>query len=324
MNTTCRLIGVMAVLIAQPVAAAITPQQVNQAQWTRPPAKSKQLDPVVLRAQVLLDRNSISPGVIDGTYGSNFKKALRVFQSTHGLPTTGVLDQATWQALLSTSPGEALVAYQIQATDVKGPFIRRVPGDVRRMAHLPRMAYTSPHEALGERFHTDQKVLAKLNPGADFKKPGTTLYVPNVGSRAPTEPVKSVVVDKRVRAVKAYGKDGRLIGYYPATIGSGEFPSPTGSYKVVGIQKKPAFTLSGKLKYSDLKPNEKIHVPPGPNNPVGVVWIGLNKYGFGIHGSPQPKQIGATVSHGCVRLTNWDALDLAGKVEKGTPVRFAG
>jgi lipoprotein-anchoring transpeptidase ErfK/SrfK len=317
-----------AALAAKPAGsgkAALTLDSVNAAKLKKTISTGAAASPVLIKAQVLLDRASISPGVIDGMWGSNMKKALKAYQELKGLKETAVLDPSTWKHLAGDGAAEVLTTYTITEQDLKGPFVDKIPTDVKKMARLPRLGYTSPAEALAERFHLSETLLKKLNPGADFKKAGTEIVVANVGGGQAGAPVARLVVDRKLQGVRALGKDGKLVAFYPATVGSDEFPSPSGSLKVTAVAERPYFTFSSKLEYAKkLKKGETVKVPSGPNNPVGVVWIDLNKRGYGIHGTPEPSKVSKTASHGCVRLTNWDAQELARRVSKGMPVEFRG
>lgn len=309
--------------LASGPASALSMEEVNNAQWSRTVSSGR--GPVVLKAQILLDRAFVSPGAVDGIYGGNTRKALRVFQNVQKLSGGGAIDRATWQALTRNSSEPVLTTYTIQQDDVNGPFVKRIPNSIREKAKMDRMAYTGPAELLAEKFHMDQDLLKELNPNANFGKAGTKIVVANVRNRTPDGNVKSIVVDRKTQAVKAYDSNGGLIAFYPATVGSSRFPSPSGKMEVKGVAKSPKFTYSGDLEYAkDLKKGETLVVPPGPNNPVGIIWIDLSKDGYGIHGTPQPALISKTASHGCVRLTNWDAQELGEKVEPGVRVIFSG
>jgi lipoprotein-anchoring transpeptidase ErfK/SrfK len=313
-----------AVLTAGPAHAALSMDAVNRAQLKKPVTSGKQISAVMIRAQVLLDRSPVSPGVIDGRWGGNTRKALKAFQGLKKLKRTGSLDRRTWTALTQQAKAPVVKSYVITRNDVNGPFTRPIPTTMRKMAKLQRLAYTSPKELLAERFHMAEGLLVALNRGVDFKKPGTRIVVAAVGSRKLSGKVARVVVDKQSQAVKLYNRSGGLVAFYPATVGSKTFPSPKGHLKVTAIAERPSFTYSSKLDYAKLKKGEALRIPPGPNNPVGIVWVDLNKEGYGIHGTPEPARVSKTASHGCVRLTNWDAMELAHVVKKGTPVLFGG
>ena len=316
------LFGAILLLIAWPATAA-------------PQAAAAARSELVLQAEVLLDREGFSPGVIDGTDGDNFGHALHAFQQANGLPV-GPLDQATLNALGQKSPGEILASYTIQPADTAGPFVTHIPHDFAQMARLPNLGYRSPRQLLAERFHMSEGLLAALNPGLRFDRPGTVISVANVvppspdaavsqGSGSSTAPAAAlVVVDKEAHAVSVYSSDKRLLAFYPASIGSAEKPAPSGTFRIRGVAYNPTYTYNPAYAFRGQHAQRRITVRPGPNNPVGLVWIGLSLKGYGIHGSPDPDLVGKTQSHGCIRLTNWDALGLARLVKPGTPVVFVG
>lgn len=308
---------------AAPALAQITPEEIRQAEFGGQAGQGQGPQGLIAKAQILLDRAYFSPGVIDGYDGANTRKALRAFQYVNGLPRTGNLDRQTWDALVRRGGGDpVLTTYAISDDDVNGPFVDSIPSQMTEMAEMEQMAYTTPVELLAEKFHIDQDLLEDLNPNVDFGSAGTEITVPSVQDRQPSGEIKTVMVDRNNQTVKAYGTDGRLIAFYPATVGSSQFPSPSGDLEVKGVAERPVFTYSGNLEYADLEEGEVLKVPPGPNNPVGIVWIDLSKEGYGIHGTPTPSRISKQASHGCVRLTNWDATELAGMVSPGIPVRF--
>lgn len=301
----------------------LTLEAINAAELS--PAETKDISPGAIKAQVLLDRAKFSPGVIDGHGGENTRKALAAFEKAHDLKPEGKLDPEVWASLTSTSSEPVVTEYAITADDLKGPFVPEIPHDFRDMAKLDRLAYTSPLELFAERFHMDQDLLKALNPGKAFDKAGTMIVVANVAAprgRAEKGRVTRIEVDKAARVVRAMDREGKLVAFYPASIGSDEKPAPSGTHKVEAVAFNPDYTYNPDYKFKGVKADEKLRIAPGPNNPVGSVWIDLDVESYGIHGTPEPEKVSKAYSHGCVRLTNWDAEDLARMVQKGTLVDF--
>jgi lipoprotein-anchoring transpeptidase ErfK/SrfK len=305
------------------------------------PAPAPGVGPDVLAMQVMLDRAGFSPGVIDGHPGENTDKALAVYKETGGDP--------------AAVPADAVVQYTVTTEDATGPYAPDLPTDLMALSKVPALTYRTPLEALAERFHSTPALLQRLNPGARFAA-GEVIDVPNVaplvlpvdrlpdagqpagqrrtgttGTRGasaqsvdkPVKPDVIVSVSKSMSALRVKDDAGRVIFYAPVTTGSEHDPLPIGEWKVRGVQFNPTFRYNPDLFWDADPTHTKAIIPAGPNNPVGLVWIDLSKDHYGIHGTPEPSAIGHTESHGCVRLTNWDALKLAGLVKTGTRVIFA-
>lgn len=291
---------------------------VSQAASTPKPATPEAL---LVRAQVLLERARFSPGAIDGLAGSNMRQALMAFETAQSLPADGVLDEAVFRRLIQAGPGAVTTAYVITRQDIAGPWLGAVPTELEAQGRQAHMGYGDVVEALAERFHVTEALLRAMNPGADFNRMGQSLAVPAVDNRPLAAPVDHIVIDKTEGSLRAFAADGALLAYYPATIGSGDNPTPSGTVKVNGVARHPDYVYDpSKLSYGETP--HRVVVKPGPNNPVGVVWIDLNRPSYGIHGTPDPEKVGKTASHGCVRLTNWDSWRLADAVNPGVTVRF--
>jgi lipoprotein-anchoring transpeptidase ErfK/SrfK len=312
--------------VAPVFAQGLTLETVNAAEFS--PKRGKGASPTFLRAQVLLDRARFSPGAIDGRDGENLRKALAAFERDRGLKADGKLDKETWAKLIETSAEPALIEYEITKADLKGPFTEAIPSKMEEMAELDRLSYTSPLELLAEKFHMTEELLKELNPRKRFDEAGTKIAVANVLAD-PTKDatlqrgrVKRIEVEKRARVLKAYDKDGKLVAFSPASVGSTAKPAPSGSYKVQGVAENPVYTYDPEFAFKGVKAEKKLTIKPGPNNPVGSIWIDVSLPTYGIHGTAEPRKVGKSYSHGCVRLTNWDAKQLALMVDKGTSVDF--
>jgi lipoprotein-anchoring transpeptidase ErfK/SrfK len=288
----------------------------------------------MLATQVALDRAGFSIGEIDGQGGSKTRSALEAYRASVSTP----LD----------IPAEPLTTYTITDHDVAGPFIDSVPQDLMDQAKLPALGYTSPLEAVAEKFHSSPSLLRRLNPAGSWTA-GETIKVPDVQpfelpgkaaersavdraarggadarpaaapAKAATGPVEVVVSGQR-RSLTVRDSAGKTLMYAPVTTGSEHDPLPIGEWKVVGVSWNPVFNYNPDLFWDAAPTQSKARIPAGPNNPVGVVWVDLNKEHFGMHGTPEPSTIGRTESHGCIRLTNWDAATLARLVRPGTKV----
>lgn len=300
--------------IAVSTHEALAPDTVNDATLVAP-VKHGDKGAAVLRAQILLDRARFSPGEMDAAYGSNLRQAIAGFQKSQGIPVSGEVDAATWKALDSDN-APALVTITLSADDVAGPF-KPLPSGMAARAKLDALGYSSPLEALGEKFHASPKLLKQLNPDKDFGLAGEQLVVPSVQPTAPMPAVAKVVVDKSNATVSLLDEAGKVVAQYPASTGSEHDPLPLGDWKINGVGKNPVFHYNPKLFWDAKASDAKATLPAGPNNPVGVVWIDLSKDHYGIHGTPEPSKIGKTQSHGCIRMTNWNALEVSQAVKPG-------
>lgn len=296
----------------------ISVEQVNTAS-SNEVVTEQSLGSPILRAQILLDRAHFSPGQIDATYGVNLGRAIAAYREANGLPANPNIDADMW-AKLNQDSAPALQQYTLTDQDVSGPYTPDIPTNMMEQAKLPALNYRSAQEGLGEKFHCDPKLLADLNPGKDLTVAGTQINVPNVIVSAPDGKVAQVIVSKNRGVVQALDDSGKVLVTYPATMGSEHDPLPIGDWKIADVQKMPYFHYNSSLFWDAKNKNETAVLKPGPNSPVGVVWMGLTKEHYGIHGTENPHTIGHTQSHGCIRLTNWDAMELAGMVAKGTPV----
>lgn len=288
-------------------------KQVNGATWT---PNMKVNSAMTIKMQALLDWNHASPGAIDGGWGMNSKKALINFQTMKGLPATGKMDQKTWDALNKNIPANkpVLVTYTITEDDVKTNFAT-TPAGAEAKSKMKGLYYQDIKEMLGERFHMDVRYLDKLNKNKSYSA-GEKITVVNTRPEL-KQTITRVVANKADKTLYAYNGD-KLVATYPTTVGSSSTPSPHGTFKVVNKVKMPWY----KATVGEDKNKQVFMLPPGPNNPVGVVWMGLSKPSYGIHGSPTPEGISRQGSHGCIRLTNWDVLEVYANIQNGATVEL--
>ena len=306
----------------------ITPQKTMTPVATlpfEPPAAG----PATLHVQILLDRANFSPGILTGEWSDNARRALEWFRIANGMDSSAVVDKATYDRLLQAAGNAPLMTqYTVTDADMAGPFVT-IPSNVYKKADLKCMCYQSAAEELEERFHTTRTLLRHLNPKVDLGsiKAGTTLWVPNVArdtaAPAPYTTAK-IVVSRAGFWTNALDASGRVVAHYPSTLGSDYNPSPTGEYAIDSVYPHPTYRYDPKVLNDPNIPTSRdpATLPPGPNSPVGVVWMALSKEHLGIHGTENPATIGLTESHGCVRLTNWDAWTLSKSINSGTPVTF--
>ena len=309
--------------VATPAAAVATPAVVDATPIVIP-AAIPQAQRDLIRIEVLLDRAHFSPGVIDGRAGGNLALAISAYQAANNLPVDGKPSAALLEKLTANDGANSMQRYTIADADVAGPFVAKLPTDMTELSKLDSPAYANSVEELAERFHMDEPLLRALNPGADFDKAGTVLTVAAISADKLGSAVQKIEVDKSKNAVRAYSADGTLLATYPATVGSTERPAPDGEWAVRTVAPAPDYTFDPK-RLTFGKPGQgKLTIKAGPNNPVGSTWIALTKETYGIHGTPDPRLIGKRASHGCVRLTNWDAHQLGASVKAGAKVIFTG
>ena len=324
---TAGLLGAATPVLAQPAAAASAP-----------------IDRNVLHVQVILDHLGFGPGVLDGRGGQSLVAALKGFQEAKGLPITGKADSQTMRALYPYRAARPTVTVALTPEMLAGPFVNPLPKDPAKQAELPSLGYKTVMEKLGEMFHTTPAVIMALNSPSTRLSPGTKVVFPNAlpTSRAYASKLKPdwiatltplnvdakqpqadhIVVDKSDGVLRVLDKNDKLVAQFSATMGSSHDPLPLGTWKIYGSDYNPKFHFNPALFWDAKKGQQKEMLPPGPNGPVGVVWMDLSKEHYGIHGTPNPETIGRAESHGCIRLTNWDAARLSMMIKPGIKAVF--
>jgi lipoprotein-anchoring transpeptidase ErfK/SrfK len=282
---------------------------------TRDKLMLKDAGSAALRAQILLDRANFSVGQIDGRIGTNTIRVLAGYRMSHNLPAGDGIDDDVWNAL-NADTAQVLMPYGIAPDDLKGPFTQ-VPADMMAKAKLEYLGYASPLDAIAEKFHVSPMLLKQLNPGHTFNMVNEQILVPNVITDLNT-PAASLIVSKSQSTLTVIDDQGKIIAQYPCTSGSEHDPLPIGDWKITSVDWYPKFHYNPDLFWDANPKDAKATIPPGPRNPVGVVWMNLSKEHYGIHGTPDASRIGYAQSHGCIRLTNWDAAELAKLVKPGT------
>lgn len=304
-------------------AVALTAEQIDGSRFEDHKRQAgKGLDPFIVKAQVLLSRRSISPGLIDGHDGDNLRKAVAQFRRQEGLGEGDQIDRQTWQRLGGDEAQSVVTEYRLSEKDISYRFARRIPKDYAKQARMKRLSYTGPAEMLGERFHMSPELLMALNPGRGFDEADMAIAVVSPQRSPEKGSARRIEIVKSTGMVVVFGDGDRILASYPATIGSTDMPSPAGEHVVERVVRNPDYTYNPEKNFQQGRNTEILRLPPGPNGPVGTIWIALSQPTFGIHGTPEPSKISKTNSHGCVRLTNWDAEELAELARPGVPVRF--
>lgn len=306
-------------------AGELSAQAINEAKWSSwaDTDAEKENRAFIAALQVQLDRAGFSVSVIDGYAGENLRKAVSAYQAARGEAETGEPGEALWNDLRRRFARPFMTEYSLTDQDLEGPFYPDLPEDYAKLARLDQLGYADVVEMLAERFHMDRDLLEALNRNANFAEAGTTIHVADPGRNIEDTEIVRIRVDKADGSVRGYDKSDRLVVHYPATIGSKTNPSPSGTHKVLTVAMNPTYSYDPDTNFKQGDNTEPLTIPPGPNGPVGSVWIDLSEPTYGIHGTAEPALIDKNNSHGCVRLTNWDAEELARIVTEGASVQFS-
>lgn len=317
--------GVLLCLITSPTLAAepdLSAAGVNAAVFEGTAPDTTERNALAIKTQVLLDRLHFSPGVIDGYWGENVTKAIAAYEEANGLQADGQLDPDVWTKLTADGGADIITVYTLSDADLKEPYVDEIPDDYAAMAELERLSFTGPAEMLAERFHMDRKLFDLLNPDAAFDQPGAALTVTSTGEAKPQGKAATIVIARTSGSLRALDAEDKLLAFYPVSVGSDSVPSPSGTHTIKNVVPMPNYAYRPDVNFQQGQLTENLMIPPGPNGPVGSVWIGLDKPTYGIHGTAEPSPIGKHFSHGCARLTNWDAEELATLVAPGVTVTF--
>lgn len=306
---------------ARPLPPHPTPKPPVAGPSTSEPAGPSVPTDVLFAIQTRLDRQNCSPGGLDGRWGSKSEKALSAWQKKNQKPVTGQLDEAVTTSLGDTNG--VLTTYTVNAANYAE--LTPHPASWLERSQQERMGHPTIEELLAEKFHLYRATLRRLNPGLAWPNPpaGAVVTVPDVqGKRLP--PLSKIEIRLGQHTLRAYDTNGLLVAHFPCSIAADKAKRPENqTLRVVVWAENPDYTFDPELFAEDPQAaaiGKKLRIPPGPNNPVGLAWIGLDKPGYGIHGTPSPEDISRTQSHGCFRLTNWDALKLVHAVRKDLPV----